>query len=485
MSSTIQLSQRYRVVARAGVPAAWAGAAALGYVIGSGVENMELLRAPLPGAAAADIRAAYADSALALVTALAGVAALLLYVVFAAALAPRLRWPRVALVAGLAGPALAFAGIIASAPLVLDGGAGMSDAEVRSAFEAQHSLRQLAGPMMALFLFTLGSSDVLPRRLALAVRAGALPLAFAPLALAIDSHVLDVAANVAFGLDALCIWLVSLWLTVGVGVTPAAFARRAAFLMLVVAAGLVGLALLIVPRSAAAFFAWGLAPESLAAFAGGVYVGSAALYAAGLRAPWRQARALVAAAVVLSVSVFTITLVHLDVFDLGRLQAWAWLVLFAGFGVTTIALLVIGGRAQRSDSAEPPSDLRGVGSRTRRADSELGRPTRALFAAVAVALLAVGVGLWIDPTGLPPLGGRFAGSWTVMLGFLAGWAAVANTREEAWLPALALVALPAGALLAAARTLAGDPLYVAGLALLLVCGAAVLRLTRPHGPAVS
>ncbi len=372
---------------------------------------------------------------------------------------------------------------------MLDGGAAMSDAEVRSAFEAQHSLRQLAGPMMALFLFTLGSSDVLPRRLALAARAGALPLALAPLALAIDSHVLDVAANVAFGLDALCIWLVSLWLTVGVGVTPAAFARRAAFLMLVVAAGLVGLALLIVPRSTAAFFAWGLAPESLAAFAGGVYVGSAALYAAGLRAPWRQARALVAAAVVLSVSVFTITLVHLDVFDLGRLQAWAWLFLFAGFGITTIALLVIGGRARHRSSAEPApavSALRIAGGPTPRAGSlELGRSTRALFAAVAVALLAVGVGLWIDPAGLPPLGGRFAGSWTVMLGFLAGWAAVVNTREEAWLPALALVALPAGALIAAARTLAGDPLYVAGLALLLACGAAVLRATRPHGPAVS
>ena len=62
-----------------------------------------------------------------------------------------------------------------------------------------------------------------------------------------------------------------------------------------------------------------------------------------------------------------------------------------------------------------------------------------------------------------------------MLAFLAGWAAVANRRDEARLPALALIALPAGALVAAARTIEGDPVYLAGLALLIACGAAALR----------
>ena len=342
--------------------------------------------------------------------------------------------------------------MVAGAPLVLDGGAGLTDAEVRAALELQHTLRFLAGPFMALFLFSLGCSDVLPRSLSRPARAVAIALAFAPAAAAIDSKLLHVAAIVAFGLHALCIWLASLWLTVGIGMTRAAFVRRAAFLMLVVAAGLVGLALLIVPSATGAFFAWGLAPETLAAFAGGVYVGSAALYAAALRASWRQARALVAAAVVLSVSVLTITLVHLDIFDLARLQAWAWLVLFAGFGVTTIALMAVGGRPRPARCAE------------------LERWTRTLLAAVAVALLALGLGLWIDPAGLPPLGGRFAGSWTVMLGLLAAWAAVTNRRDEARLPALALVALPAGALLGAARTMDADPAYVLGLMLLVACG---------------
>jgi hypothetical protein len=63
----------------------------------------------------------------------------------------------------------------------------------------------------------------------------------------------------------------------------------------------------------------------------------------------------------------------------------------------------------------------------------------------------------------------------VMLGFLAGWAAIANRRDEAQLPALALIALPAGALVAALRTMEADLAYVSGLALLMACGAAILH----------
>jgi hypothetical protein len=445
--------------AAAVLPAWLPGAAGLGYVIAAGVENMELLRAPLRGGAAADIRAAYADQALAAVTASAGVLSLLLYVVFATVLAPRLRWPGPALAAAVAGAALALAGIVVSAPLVLDGGARLTDAEVRSAFDTQQTLRLLAGPFMALFLFCAGSADAVPRRLARLACPIAVALALTPLAAVTGAQALQTAAFVAFGAGALWIWLASLWLLAGAGARPAVAVRRAAFLMLVVAAGLVGLALVIVPRSTGAFFAWELAPESLAAFAGGVYVGSAVLYAVGLRVSWREARALVAAAVVLSWSVLVITIVHLGTFDLGRLQAWAWIVLFAGFALATSALLVVGGGSEREGGVAP------------------ARRTRALLAVAAVALAAVGIGLWVDPGELPPLGGRFAGSWTVMLAVLAGWAAAVNRRDEARLPGLALVALPAGALVAAARTMEGDPAYVAGLVLLIACGVAVLRDT--------
>jgi hypothetical protein len=331
---------------------------------------------------------------------------------------------------------------------------------------------------MALFLLAAGIAHVLPRPLSRLARAIALPLALTPLAALTGAHALHAAAAVVFGLHALCIWLASLWLAAGPGVAPAVLVRRAAFLMLAVAAGLVGVALLVLPRSTGAFFAWELGPPSLAAFAGGVYVGSAVLYAAAMRAPWREARALVAAAVVLSVSVFAITLAHLGKFDLGRLQAWAWLVLFGGFALTTGALLVAGGRAARDEDAALAPRARAVPARDE--GSALAPWARALLAVVAAALVALGAGLWIDPSGLPPLGGRFAGSWTVMLGFLAGWAALANRRDEARLPALALVALPAGALAGAVRSLDAHPGYLAGLLLLIACGAAVsLTLARP------
>jgi hypothetical protein len=62
-----------------------------------------------------------------------------------------------------------------------------------------------------------------------------------------------------------------------------ALARHAAFLVLVLAAGLVGLALLAAPGATGRFFAWGLAPEGLAAFAGGVYALPAGALVAALR----------------------------------------------------------------------------------------------------------------------------------------------------------------------------------------------------------
>jgi hypothetical protein len=218
-----------------------------------------------------------------------------------------------------------------------------------------------------------------------------------------------------------------------------------------------------VPEATGSFFAWTLAPAPLAAFAGGVYVASAIVYAAGIGASWRAARPLVVAAVVLSVSVLTVTLVHLEIFDLQRLQAWAWLVLFGGFATVTSVL------ALRREPDRTPGD-------------PLPPAARAAFATVALGLAAAGVALWADPAafGLPPLGGRFAGSWTVMLAVLAAWPAIRNRRDEARLPALALVALPAGALLAAARTGAGDPAYIGALVLLAAAGLGLRVSPRPE-----
>ena len=288
----------------------------------------------------------------------------------------------------------------------------------------------------------------------------AVPLLATPLALT-EAGGLQLFAQLAFAAHAGWIWLAGLWLAVG----GPGLVRRAAFLMLVLAAGLVGIALLAVPDATGVFFAWGLEPAPLAAFAGGVYVGSAVVYAIGLRAPARESHGLVVAAVVLSVSVLASTLAHLEVFDFGRLQAWAWVALFAAFGATTTVLAVRG------------PWWRAPGPR-------LPVWARLALGALGALLAGVGVALWIDPSAfsLPPLGGRFAGSWVAMLATLAGYAALVDSRREARLPALALVALPAGALLAAART-DGRPGYLLALAALLIAGVAILRVTEAPGGA--
>ncbi|HSI80427.1 MAG TPA: hypothetical protein VK919_07225 [Solirubrobacterales bacterium] len=256
---------------------------------------------------------------------------------------------------------------------------------------------------------------------------------------------------------------------------PAVVVRRAAFAVLALAAGLVGLGLLAAPGATERYFAWGLAPEPLAAFAGAVYIGSAVVYLAALARPWEEVRGLVAAAALLSVSVLAITLVHLDQFDLDRLQAWAWIVLFAGFSLLTLSLLAI---CDPGDSG--PSGGRLVGF------------ARVALGTAALALAALALALWIDPGrvagpspfDLPPLGGRFAGSWVALLALLAGAGAVDGRAAPARPAALALLVLPALALVAAARTASDlDPAGaaiadVAALVALATTGGAILAAIR-------
>jgi hypothetical protein len=447
-----------------------AGIAGLGYVAGVAIENMEILDAPLLDSPVADIRALYADEAFAWVTLGAGAVALVFYCLFAVALFRLLRpaggWGVAMLVGGIGGPLVAVAGLVAVGSLLASG--SPSDGDVDRLFDFYLRARVVSGALVALFLAGVGVAALrvraLPAWLAGYAAALAVPMAVAPIAAFAGSDALEVAVRLAFALQTLWIFFTSLWLLFADGSGIPSFVRRCAFLLLVIAAGLIGLALLAVPGATGEFFAWGLGPEPLAAFAGGVYVGSATVYAFALPAGAREVRGLVAGAAVLSVSVFAITLGHLDQFDFGRLQAWAWVVLFAGFSVVMLGLLVV----ERPDAA-PGLPLAGW--------------ARALFAAVAAVLGALGVALWIDPTelggpiDLPPLGGRFAGSWVMLVAVLAGWAAVRNRGDEARFSALALVALPAGALVAALRTLSdldAPGTYIAALLVLIGLGAALL-----------
>jgi len=464
-----------------------AGAAGIAYVAGVAIENMEILDVPNIGASAAEVRDLYADGALAIVSTLAGAAALVAYAAFALALYSMLRpraaagerWPLVGLVGGLGGPAIAAAGLVLSATLAFDLD-GLSDDQVTDRFELYLLARMVSGAFVAAFLAGFGiaalRSSAWPRWLARYAVALAPLMLLGPIAAIADSDALESGVRAVFAAQTLWILLLGLWLLLAEGASAAELVRRAAFLLLVIAAGLIGIALVAVPAATGTFFAWVLRPEPLAAFSGGVYVGAAALYALTLARDRVDPRGPLIGAAVLSVSVFVITLTHLDQFDFDRLQAWAWLFLFAGFSAVTVGLFVL--ERDRAGAAAP-----------------IGAGTRTALRLLAVVLGALALALWIDPTGLsgnspfalPPLGGRFTGSWVALLAILCAWAGATAIRDQAQFAAIALITLPAGALIAALRTfsdLASDSeraIYIAALVALIAAGAGLLaRLGNPR-----
>ena len=460
-----------------------AGVFGLGYVVAVSIENQEALNGPTLSSSADAIRENYADTAFAIVTTFAGALALVAYVAFAFLLCAWLReggrqvepWRTVALVGGIAGPALAAVGLAATVALIADNG-GLGDGRVEWLNDSYLRCRFASGIFVATFLGGIGvaalRSRALPSPLPQLALLIAAPMALAPIAAVVDGPGLRLAVSIAFASQTLWIFLTGMWLVLADGLTRLEFLQRATFLLLVIAAGLVGIALIATPAATGTFFAWVLKPEPLAAFAGGVYVGSAAAYALALPLPLRAVRPLVLGAVLLSVSVFIVTMSHTDQFDFSRLQAVMWVVLFATFSVVTAGLYAFN---------------RGDG------ESEvLPRSVRVVFGGVAIAGAALALALWIHPTGLsgpapfdvPPLGGGFAGSWVGLLALVCAVPALSNRADEARSAAYLLICLPAGALAAGLRTIdqlhpagAGSA-YLAVLALLVILGVAALRGSR-------
>jgi hypothetical protein len=383
----------------------------------------------------------------------------------------------VALVGGIGGPVVAAIGLSANVILIVRSGGGLGDDAVASLHDFYLVCRIVSGIFVALFLGGLGvaalRSRALPSPLPQFALLIAAPMTLAPLAAIVQEPGLELAVGIAFASQTLWIFLTSMWLTLADRLTPLEFLQRSTFLLLVIAAGLVGIALLAVPAATGTFFAWVLRPGPLAAFAGGVYVGSAAAYALALPRSPREVRPLVLGAVLLSVSVFIVTMAHTDQFDFSRLQAVMWVVLFAAFSVVTGALYLF----NRGDGDVESGSLPGS--------------VRALFGAVAIAGAALALALWIHPTGLsgpapfevPALGGGFAGSWVALLATVCAVPAVSNRADEARSAAYLLICLPAGVLVAGLRTIdqlqptGAGAAYLAVLALLVILGVAALAAT--------
>ncbi len=218
------------------------------------------------------------------------------------------------------------------------------------------------------------------------------------------------------------------------------------FAIVVVAAGVSGIALLVAPASTDRYFSWTLRPPAAAALIGGFYLASTVVFAWGLTLPRRQARALLVGVLGLAVPTLVLTLVHDEVFDFGRPQAIAWLILFLVAPVSASLLLALGPKPARSSTAVPGW-------------------CRAVLALVAVALVALAVAIWLDatrdevlawsPVDLIRLTGTYLGAWCSFLAALCGWAAATGRWDEGRVAYVTLAVASAGAAVAFLRSV-GD-----------------------------
>ena len=127
----------------------------------------------------------------------------------------------------------------------------------------------------------------------------------------------------------------------------AAFARTLCALV-ALAAGLVGVLMLVAPDSTDRYFSWALAPAPLAAFVGACYVASAAVFGwAAAREDGPGLHGLCVAVFGLTVPTLIATIHHRSVFDFGRWQAVLWLGLFIASPVLFGLTLVLARRSPR------------------------------------------------------------------------------------------------------------------------------------------
>ena len=461
------------------------GAAAIAYVVLSGLENMDFQHMPPAGADPDRIAAYYAGTPGLAITGWLGGLALAAYVVFVAGLVAvlpgecRTRWAALLMYAGgIGGPLLACVSVVFRAALT-GGVAAGEPALVASLNSLYLGGRAVAGVFIGLTLIgaafaTRWAEPPLPAWLSWA----ALPIGVWTLlasgAAFTGSAVVGWLAFAGFVADAIWVGVagVCLLLPAGPGGSHSDTLVSVIFLLVAVAAGVSGAVLLAAPDRTGSFFSWPLAPPELAAVIGGSYLVAAAGYGTALAGTGprrrRTGRIMLVGIVALSVPVFIVTVADLAVFDFGRWQAIAWVVLFGLFPVTAAGALWWG---------------RGVDPGAR----ELALPRAALLLAYAVLAVAGAGLLWWRPgdvarwAPVSEFGGRVLAGWLVLAAALAVLAVIEPVVDSG--PGRVVVALqPVAWALAGLRapdTFADHGVWVGYCVTLAVLGCAgVLRVRR-------
>lgn len=216
------------------------------------------------------------------------------------------------------------------------------------------------------------------------------------------------------------------------------------FVLVTLASGGTGLTLLLWPGSTETYFSWPLNPEGAASLIGGLYLASSVLFGWSLTRSWPEARSLCVGVFGLTVPTLLSTIVHDELFDASRWQAWAWWVLFLA-ATPAITLVLVVNRHRPVPEGQP-----------------LPRWARTVLGALGLALAALGLAVLFEPsrselaagspTGLVGLTGAYLGAWCTFVAVQTLWAAWRGTKEEALIPSVAIVLATTGALLAAVRT---------------------------------
>ena len=227
--------------------------------------------------------------------------------------------------------------------------------------------------------------------------------------------------------------------------TPLTTGMRAMLLVFCVTVAVSGFQLFVLSEYTDRFFAWTIDVPLTAAFLGAAYWGSLPLVLISSQQHfWAQARVAVPSVLVFTALTLVATLIHIDLFHLGSIFGWVWLVVYVIVPPAMVLFLV---NQLRVGDGDPP----------RRA--LLPTWMRFTLGTQATIMLVLGTALFVAPQTtaklwpwpLTPLTGRAVGSWLVGIGIAAAHMCWENDYQRVYAGISSYAVLGALQLLAVAR----------------------------------